>query len=64
MDYENVKQMVLQNVGISLLPSRFVQQEQLQGTLVTIDLSKARLPGLHYLPILLKKRPICVSHPL
>ncbi|MGG3873304.1 LysR substrate-binding domain-containing protein [Brevibacillus laterosporus] len=40
MDYENVKQMVLQNVGISLLPSRFVQQEQLQGTLVTIDLSQ------------------------
>ncbi|MGD7666975.1 LysR substrate-binding domain-containing protein [Brevibacillus laterosporus] len=40
MDYENVKQMVLQNVGIALLPSRFVQQEQLQGTLVTIDISQ------------------------
>lgn len=32
--------MVLQNVGIALLPSRFVQQEQLQGTLVTIDISQ------------------------
>ncbi|OAJ76073.1 transcriptional regulator [Brevibacillus sp. SKDU10] len=32
--------MVLQNLGIALLPSRFVQLEKLQGTLVAIDISQ------------------------
>ncbi|WP_094699045.1 LysR family transcriptional regulator [Brevibacillus laterosporus] len=37
--FSAVKQMVLQNLGIALLPSRFVQQEKLQRKLVTIDIS-------------------------